>query len=725
MPSEPTGERLLARRYRLVTQVGRGGMGTVWQAHDEVLGRDVAVKEVILPHGLTDEERAVHHKRTFREARTAARLGHPGVVTVYDVVEEDDRPWIIMELIKARSLDQVIKQDGPLETRRAAEIGRQMLAALHAAHDAGVLHRDVKPSNVLITGTGRMGERAVLTDFGIATASGDATLTQTGLVMGSPAYIAPERARGRVAGPASDLWSLGVTLYAMMNGKSPFERSEPMAALVAVISDEPDPPQNGGRLNPVIDGLLRKNPDQRMDAIEAGALLDEIVRRETVDTQRTMAVEFSMDELPGAQPAAPAPETHGPGSHGPGSHGPGSHGPESYGAQPYAEGYAEPYPETYAPDQPIPGEMDDPGGATSVDPVRGAAGPEASEARPDQLTSFDIPAGKSARTGRPGGAGKGGGTGDGDGAKAGPGETAPDPDRVSSWRSGRRTKPTGGAVPAAHGSPGHGAPRHGPSGDAGSGHAGSGSGHAGAGLGGLDHGTATHFPPTTHATGRPALASNRNVLVIAVVVLIVIVVVASIALANGGGDGGKKARNEGATTPVTGGDNVSATATSAEPSATASGGLPAGFTMHEDRSGYSVPVPEGWSGPERKNGGDYFYSPDRKVYIQIDQTDDPGDSAIDDWRRQERGGSGWPGYDLIGIEPTGDEPPVPDTGDGDDSADWEFTFDGAGGRQHILNRGFVTDGHGYAILLRAPDKDWDKVLSDLQPVYRFFEPADD
>jgi len=295
MPNETTGERLLARRYRLVTPVGRGGMGTVWHAHDEVLGRDVAVKEVILPHGLTDEERAVQHKRTFREARTAARLGHPGVITVYDVVEEDDRPWIIMELLRAPSLDQIIKTEGPLEPRRAAELGRQMLAALHAAHEAGVLHRDVKPSNVLVS----RGDRAVLTDFGIATAAGDATLTQTGLVMGSPAYIAPERARGRTAGPASDLWSLGVTLYAMLHGKSPFERSEPMAALVAVISEEPDPPENAGPLAPVIEGLLRKNPEQRMDAIEAGALLDDIVRMDTVDTQRTMAVEMPLEELLG------------------------------------------------------------------------------------------------------------------------------------------------------------------------------------------------------------------------------------------------------------------------------------------------------------------------------------------------------------------------------------------------------------------------------------------
>ncbi|WP_281273859.1 serine/threonine-protein kinase [Actinomadura pelletieri] len=658
MPNEPTGGRLLARRYRLVTQVGRGGMGTVWQAHDEVLGRDVAVKEVILPHGLTDEERAVHHKRTFREARTAARLGHPGVVTVYDVVEEDDRPWIIMELIRARSLDQVIKQDGPLETRRAAEIGRQMLAALHAAHGAGVLHRDVKPSNVLITGTGRMGERAVLTDFGIATASGDATLTQTGLVMGSPAYIAPERARGRVAGPASDLWSLGVTLYAMLHGKSPFERPEPMAALVAVISEEPDPPEMGGRLIPVVEGLLRKDPDERMDAIEAGALLDDIVRRETIDTQRTMAVEYSADDMPAGTA--------------------------------------------------------DPGGPTTVDPVGPRPGPDAAEARPDQLTSFDLPPTTSPRTARPsrsarssrssrsatsgrsaepGSTARFGSVG-ADGGRAGPGETTPDPGRAATWRS---LSPRSSA-PAA----GNSATE--PSGDP---------------------ATARHFAPSTHPAGRPALASNRNVLIVAVVALIIIVVVTGIALANSRGNG-KPARKEAATTPTTGGQKTGGQKQSAPPSsAKPADALPAGFTMHKDPSGYSVPVPKGWSGPERKQGGDHFYSPDRRTYLQIDQTDDPSDSAIDDWRRQARGGNRFAGYREIRIEPTGDHPPVPDTGDGDDSADWEFTFDNGGGRKHILNRGFVAGGHGYAILLCAPESDWAKVFADMQPVYRFFEPAGD
>jgi serine/threonine protein kinase len=250
-------------------------MGTVWHARDEVLGRDVAVKEVILPHGFSDEEREIQHKRTFREARTAARLSHPGVVTVYDVVEEDGRPWIVMELIRSRSLQEQIKQDGALPPRRVAEIGRQMLGALSAAHEAGILHRDVKPSNVLVTHNRTT--RAVLTDFGIARAQSDATLTQTGMLIGSPAYIAPERARGRVAVPASDLWSLGVTMYAAVEGRSPFERPDAMASLVAVLTDEPAPAPNAGPLRPVIEGLLRKDPAERLTAGEAAAMLDRIL----------------------------------------------------------------------------------------------------------------------------------------------------------------------------------------------------------------------------------------------------------------------------------------------------------------------------------------------------------------------------------------------------------------------------------------------------------------
>jgi serine/threonine protein kinase len=271
MPENP----LLAQRYRLLTEVGRGGMGTVWHARDEVLGRDVAVKEVILPHGFSDEERVVQHKRTFREARTAARLSHPGVVTVYDVVEEDGRPWIVMELIRARSLDEHIDQDGPLEPVRVAEIGLQVANALTVAHEAGILHRDVKPSNVLV-GESRS-VRAVLTDFGVARAHSDSTITQVGGLIGSPAYIAPERASGQPASAASDLWSLGATLYRAVEGKSPFERPEMVASLIAVLNDDPVPMEQAGPLQPVIEGLLRKDPNERLTAAAITAMLERIV----------------------------------------------------------------------------------------------------------------------------------------------------------------------------------------------------------------------------------------------------------------------------------------------------------------------------------------------------------------------------------------------------------------------------------------------------------------
>jgi serine/threonine protein kinase len=292
-------ESLIAQRYQLLTEVGRGGMGTVWHARDEVLGRDVAVKEVILPHGFSDDDREIQHKRTFREARTAARLSHPGVVAVYDVVEEDGRPWIVMELIRSRSLQQRITEDGPMEPRRAAEIGRQMVAALIAAHQEGILHRDVKPSNVLICEERSL--RAVLTDFGIARAQSDATLTQTGMLIGSPAYIAPERARGRRALPASDLWSLGVTMYAMVEGRSPFDRVEAMASLLAVLTEEPDPPRNAGPLRPVIDGLLRKDPEERLSATETAAMLDRVL----LNRWSTTTQPLPPGELDDDQPAPP------------------------------------------------------------------------------------------------------------------------------------------------------------------------------------------------------------------------------------------------------------------------------------------------------------------------------------------------------------------------------------------------------------------------------------
>jgi hypothetical protein len=265
-------DRLLSGRYRLIEQIGRGGMGTVWWAHDELEDREVAVKEIHLPPSLDHRERMNLLRRTDREALAAGRLRHPGLIAIYDVVVEESRPWLIMEYVAARSLEDVFVDDGPISPRRVAQIGVQLLAALRAAHDAGIVHRDVKPSNVLLETSGRV----VLTDFGIATYEGATTLTQTGTFMGSPAYVAPEVARGELASSASDLWSLGATLYAAVEGRPPYDHETAMATLSALVTSEPDPPVRAGPLRPVLDGLLTKDPARRMSAARAGELLSAI-----------------------------------------------------------------------------------------------------------------------------------------------------------------------------------------------------------------------------------------------------------------------------------------------------------------------------------------------------------------------------------------------------------------------------------------------------------------
>ncbi|WP_245648210.1 serine/threonine-protein kinase, partial [Micromonospora rosaria] len=245
-------------------------MGRVWRARDEMLHRDVAVKEIVAPGWLTESERDEVHRRTLREARTAARLDHPHVVRVYDVLADWDGHWLVMEYVPSRSLQQIVTADGPLEPARAARVGLAVLAALRAAHAAGVLHRDVKPHNVLVTAD----DRVVLTDFGLATfASGDGAMTGPGMVLGSPQFVAPERARSGVSDPRTDLWSLGATLYAAVEGRSPYARADAMATLSALATEPPDPPRRAGPLTPVLTGLLHRDPARRLAAAEVEPLL--------------------------------------------------------------------------------------------------------------------------------------------------------------------------------------------------------------------------------------------------------------------------------------------------------------------------------------------------------------------------------------------------------------------------------------------------------------------
>ncbi|MFG1667921.1 serine/threonine-protein kinase [Streptomyces sp. Y7] len=269
----PNG-RVIGGRYRLVERIGSGGMGTVWRARDELVDREVAVKQPRLPGHPEDaaHQRAAH--RLYREARAAARVDHPAAVSIHDVVvEEDGLPWIVMELVRGESLHELLGR-GPVEAPEAARIGIEVLGALRAAHTVGIVHRDVKPANVLL-GPHR---RVVLTDFGIAHVQGEESLTVSGEFVGSLEFIAPERMSGRGAGPASDLWSLGVLLYAAVEGWSPFRRTTLESTLAAILAAEPPEPKQAGPLGSLIVRMLVKDPEQRPDADEVTAVLEAVVK---------------------------------------------------------------------------------------------------------------------------------------------------------------------------------------------------------------------------------------------------------------------------------------------------------------------------------------------------------------------------------------------------------------------------------------------------------------
>jgi len=267
-------QRRIAGRYLLGAKLGRGGMGTVWRATDELLGREVAVKEIVLPAADGSgpgQDAATVRARVLREARAAARLNHPGIVTVHDVLDGSDRIFIVMELVDAPSLAAVVAEAGHLPPARVARIGLGLVDALEVAHAAGIVHRDVKPGNVLVL----PGDQVKLADFGIAAVQGDPQLTASKMVMGSPAFMAPEQAGGKAVGPPADWWALGATLYFAVEGQRPFPREHPVAVLAAIIDQPPEPTRRAGPLAPVITALLAKAPEAR----PSGARLRELLQR--------------------------------------------------------------------------------------------------------------------------------------------------------------------------------------------------------------------------------------------------------------------------------------------------------------------------------------------------------------------------------------------------------------------------------------------------------------
>jgi eukaryotic-like serine/threonine-protein kinase len=254
-------ERQIANRYVLRALLGRGGMGSVWRAYDTLLHREVAIKEIGFPAGLPSSETHAIRARAMREARSAASLSNPHVVTIFDVVQEEERGYIVMEFVGAPTLADVVHKEGSLPPERAAEIGLEVLTALQAAHDRGIVHRDVKPANVMIP----EGGSAKLADFGIASVKDDAKITATGIVLGSPQFMAPEQASGAATGPQTDLWALGATLYFAVENDFPFDRGETIPTLAAVVHDPPREMIRAGGLEPTIEALLAKDPSDRPD----------------------------------------------------------------------------------------------------------------------------------------------------------------------------------------------------------------------------------------------------------------------------------------------------------------------------------------------------------------------------------------------------------------------------------------------------------------------------
>ncbi|MFL9657611.1 serine/threonine-protein kinase [Streptomyces sp. PB17] len=668
--------RLLAGRYRLGDVLGRGGMGTVWRAEDETLGRTVAVKELRFPGNIDEEEKRRLITRTLREAKAIARIRNNSAVTVYDVVEEDDRPWIVMELVEGKSLAEAIREDGLLEPRRAAEVGLAVLDVLRSAHREGILHRDVKPSNVLIAEDGRV----VLTDFGIAQVEGDPSITSTGMLVGAPSYISPERARGHKPGPAADLWSLGGLLYAAVEGTPPYDRGSAIATLTAVMTENLEEPKNAGPLRDVIYGLLTKDPDQRLDDARARAMLNKVIHAPE---------QAAGDEPADATKVVPLPPQ-----------------PDGRRRRGGAQGSG--------------GKL----GEEAGEKLRGAL----RSVRKAAVGAGAAGAAAASRT-KPG---DGGRTATGaEGARAAHGSAgtaaAPPAPRtgsasgpVSGPGAGART----GARPGAVGS--------------GAGTFGAGTGAANPAGGTRSSGWPVVPPPDLPARPVPRapltdVVPRRTLIIIAVVVaLAVLGTVLALTLGGGdddkgaeGGSGGKAVASAGASGD-TKQDEESGTGTdgaASDPAASeeASGAAPdagpgasgeagdtsddAGksdddedvATTHKGGQGYRIGLPEGWKFTTTGSSGDRFTGP-RGQKLLVAWTSTPKGDPVADWKNQERY-MVRSNYQKIRIEKV-------DYRDWN-TADWEFTYTDGGTKYRTVDRGFVVNDHqGYALMYTAKAADW-------------------
>jgi len=749
---------VLSGRYRLVEPLASGGMGTVWRALDLLLDRPVAVKEVRLPPSLDDDARQLLRRRTIREAQVAARLRHPAVVTIFDVVEQDGRPWIVMELVPSRSLAEIIRTDGPLPPARVAGIGLRVLDAIVTAAAAGVEHRDIKPANVLVTTQGRV----VLTDFGIARHVGDDTLTSAGLIVGSPDYLAPERARGRTGGLAADLWSLGATMYDAVEGRRPFERNGPLPTLAAVVMDEPDPPQRAGPLRPVIDGLLVKDPAHRLDADRTRSMLQRVLRGRPAGGTVPLPRHPSDDRPP---PSAPEPAAEPP--------------------VVIPMGPTRPWPADGAADAEPPGAADR---TTPSTPVAGESTAATADGTADAAAAaVTEPAGTEPAGTEPAGTEPAGtepaGTELADGRADDTASTGTEPSigaqiptgaverTVTEPANGRAAGPTGAAAVAGSAVPASAEGRTGAESTAADAER-----MTEAAAGRMDGSTAvagsvaarSADAPAPDGSGRgrtPTLPGapprdprrrRRSALLAGLVVLVLAGIAAALVPVLGRDPGNGAAgpagqasgpagqgRGPAATAPATG--RTAPTASSGAPTsrpattasrtpapttrATTSGNAPptgadvaapAGFTRYTDPiDGFSLVVPAGWRPVRSKETLVDFDDPTSSRFLRIDTSDhalpDPYQNWIDYEREFRQGKSD---YQLIGIRRVPDYRPD----EGWTTADWEFML----GSTHVLDRNIrVSASRAHAIYWSTPQSQWNTADSRriLQLAEQSFVPA--
>ncbi len=652
-------ERLLAGRYRLGKVLGRGGMGTVWRAQDETLGRTVAVKELRFPSNIDEEEKRRLITRTLREAKAIARIRNNSAVTVFDVVQEDDRPWIVMELVEGKSLAEVIREDGLLEPKRAAEVGLAVLDVLRSAHREGILHRDVKPSNVLIAEDGRV----VLTDFGIAQVEGDPSITSTGMLVGAPSYISPERARGHKPGPAADLWSLGGLLYAAVEGAPPYDKGSAIATLTAVMTEPLEEPKNAGPLKDVIHGLLTKDPAQRLDDAGARAMLNSVLR---------------------------APET------------------------------AEPEPLDATKVVPLPAQPDRSSGKGGSSGSGSKRGEEAGERLRGALRSVRKAASGTAAAGSAAGATSGGksGAAKGSAPAAGTGSAESDSGAGRGGAAGASAARSGSAAAGAGAGAGE---RNGPEAKTASG--GRSSGWPVMPPPDLPPRPVPRAP-LTDVVPRRTLMIIAVVVALAVIGTVLAIALSgdgkdadgasgksggkTVATASSSGDTkGDKADG----TRTDGGETQSAPSGSASdstPSGGANGSSGEGGTgggkgaaaesTHQGDQGYSIGLPKGWKYQSTGAAGDRFTGPDGQKLL-IAWTSTPKGDPVADWKNQERF-MVRAQYQKIRIEKVDYR--------GWNTADWEFTYTDGGTKYRTIDRGFVVDDRqGYALMYTAKAAGWD------------------